>query len=78
MRLVKWKNLWNWSREEGGTTRLHLTESEGLTGTTLCGRTFPRSKGYPTAVRYCKACVRKSKFSAEQLRSLELVPSAEE
>jgi hypothetical protein len=78
MRTVKWKNLWNWSSEEGGTTRLHLTEGEGLSGTTLCGRKFPRHKGYPTAVHYCKACVKKSKFTSEQLRTLESVPSAEE
>lgn len=78
MRLVKWKNLWNWTSEEGGTTRLHLTSSEGLSGTTLCGREFPRCKGYPTAVRYCKVCVKKSKLTYEQLRAFEHVPSAEE
>jgi hypothetical protein len=78
MRTVKWKNLWNWSSEEGGTTRLHLTNDEGLSGTTLCGREFPRRKGYPTAVHYCKACIKKSKLTSEQLRALESVPSAEE
>lgn len=75
MRTVKWKNLWNYTQEEGGTTRLHLTSSEGLTGKTLCGREYPRNKGYPTAVRYCKTCVKKSKLTFEQVRALEQVPS---
>jgi hypothetical protein len=78
MRTVKWRNIWNWTSEEGGTTRLHLTNSEGLSGSTLCGREFPRRKGYPTAVRYCKACVKKSKLTYEQIRALDSVPSAEE
>jgi len=77
MRTVKWKNLWNWTIEEGGTTRLHMTNSDGLSGTTLCGREFPRTKGYPTAVRYCKTCVKKSKLTYDQIRMLESVPSAE-
>ena len=76
MRLVKWKNLWNYMSEEGGTTRLHLTESDTLTGTTLCGREYPRCKGYPTAVHYCKVCVKKSKLTSDQLRGLEYVPNA--
>jgi len=77
MRTVKWKNLWNWTSEEGGTTRLHLTTSVGASGTTLCGREFPRAKGYPTAVRYCKSCVKKSKLTYDQIRTLESVPSVE-
>ncbi len=77
MRLVAWKNLWNWSCEEGGTTRLHLTNDEGLAGKTLCGREYPRAKGYPTAVRYCKTCVRKSSLTAAQLNALDEVPSDE-
>jgi hypothetical protein len=78
MRKVKWRNVWNWSQEEGGTTRLHLTISEGLSGTTLCGREFPRQKGYPTAVRICKSCARMSGLTPEQIRAFESVPSAEE
>ena len=77
-RSVKWRNLWNWTSEEGGTTRMHLTGSEGLSGTTLCGREFPDSKGYPTAVRYCKTCVKKSKMTVEQIKELEYVPSSAE
>ena len=78
MKTVKWRNVWNWTSEEGGTTRLHLTTSEGLEGTTLCGREFPRRKGYPTAVRYCKACVKKSELTNEQILTLEEVPSADD
>ncbi len=78
MRLVAWKNLWNWTQEEGGTTRLHLTEAEGLAGKTLCGREFPRRKGFPFSTRYCKVCVRKSKLKLAQLRALEYVPSADD
>lgn len=77
MRTVKWRNVWNWTGEEGGTTRLHLTDSEGVAGTTLCGRDFPHAKGYPTAVRYCKTCVKRSKLTYEQIRVLESVPSSE-
>lgn len=76
MRTVKWKNLWNWTSEEGGTTRLHLTNDEGLAGKTLCGREYPSAKGYPTAARYCKMCVKKSKLTYDQIRTLDSVPSA--
>jgi hypothetical protein len=75
---VKWRNVWNWTGEEGGTTRLHLTNDSGFTGRTLCGREFPARKGYPTAVRYCKICIRKSGLSFQQIRELEDVPDAED
>lgn len=78
MRKVKWCNVWNWTQEEGGTTRLHLTNDGGLEGKTLCGRTYPRCKGYPVAVRYCKTCVKKSKLTYDQIFALDLVPSATE
>jgi len=78
MRLVKWRNVWNWTSEEGGTSRLHITNSEALSGTTLCGREFPRRKGYPTAVRYCKTCIKKSRLSSDQIKTLDLVPNAED
>lgn len=75
MRLVKWQTTMNFSIDGGGTTRLHLTEALGLTGQTLCGRTFPVEKGWPTAVRYCKTCVQKSGLTPAQLRDLnEYVP----
>jgi hypothetical protein len=76
MRKVKWKNLWNWTGEEGGTTRLHLTDSDELSGKTLCGRKFPRCKGYPSAVRYCKTCVKKSKLTYDQIYALSFVANA--
>ena len=75
MKKVAWKNLWNWRAEEGGTTRLHLTESETLAGSTLCGRTFPRNKGYPTAVSYCKQCVKKSGMAVKDIQALGYVDS---
>lgn len=73
MRTVKWRNVWNWTGEEGGTTRLHLTADDGLSGKTLCGRDYPRRKGYPTAVHYCKTCVKKSGRSSIELAALECV-----
>jgi phage terminase large subunit GpA-like protein len=78
MRKVKWCNVWNWSQEEGGVTRVHLTKSEGLSGTTLCGRAFPSRKGHPTAAHYCKACLRGTGLTLIQLRALDSVPSADE
>ena len=79
MRLVKWQTTMNYSLDGGGTTRLHLTEAEGLTGKTLCGRIFPTEKGWPTAVRYCKTCVRKSGMTAAELRDLnDFVPQTVE
>lgn len=75
LRTVKWKNLWNYTAEEGGTTRLHLTAAEGTTGKTLCGRDYPRNKGFPTAVRYCKTCVKKSHLTYAEINALEDVPS---
>ena len=78
MRLVKWQTTMNYSLDGGGTTRLHLTEAEGLAGKTLCGREFLARKGWPTAVRYCKTCVRKAALDRAALAGLEEVPSAEE
>ena len=78
MKKVKWRNVWNWSSEEGGTTRLHLTESNELSGSTLCGREYPRRKGYPTAVRYCKTCVKKSSLTYDQIHTLGFIPNTEE
>lgn len=58
-RRVAWANVWNWasSLESGFASLVHLTESEGLSGVTLCGRTFPRAKGYPSYHKYCKRCM---------------------
>lgn len=78
MLTVKWRNTWNWSSAEGGTTRLHLTKDTTLSGITLCGREYPRCKGYPTAIRYCKTCIKKSKLSYEEIRTLDSVANSED
>lgn len=60
MKQVVWSNVWNWTHSGGHGSRVHLTESEGLAGTTLCGKEFPRSKGHPIAVYMCKRCMKKA------------------
>jgi len=78
MRTVKWMTTMNYSIDGGGgTTRLHLTESEGLQGRTLCGRNFPARKGWPTAARYCAVCLRKAGLDRDALAALSQVPSEE-
>ena len=75
-RLVIWQNLWNWTQEESGTTRIHITSAAGLSGKTLCGRPFPATKGYPVAVRFCKRCVtaaQRAGVSKESVRALAYV-----
>ena len=42
-----------------GTT-VHITESNAASGKTLCGREYPRDKGYPSVNRVCKICKRKA------------------
>lgn len=76
LRLVIWQNLWNWTLEEGGTTRIHITSAVGLSGKTLCGRPFPAAKGYPVAVRFCKRCTTaalRTGITKEQIRTLAYV-----
>ncbi len=59
LRSVAWVNVWNriGSLHHDTPGRLHLTASAGRAGQTLCGRDFPKDKGYTTAFRYCKRCV---------------------
>lgn len=73
LRRVAWQNLWNWTQEESGTTRFHLTDARGQSGKTLCGRSFPVEKGYPVSLRVCKRCAVKaaaSGYSREQMYRL--------
>jgi len=61
LRRVKWVGFWDRGMRElhtdVGTTE-HLTKETGLTGKTLCGREFPRDKGYASANRFCKRCLK--------------------
>ncbi len=61
--IVQWTNMWNEAaaahRDVG--TLAHLAEGNALTGTTLCGKTYPARKGYPSGLtRYCKRCMNKA------------------
>jgi hypothetical protein len=83
LRLVAWCNAWNRSAALHGDygSMNHLTESTGLSGVTLCGRTFPMDKGYPGNLgRTCKRCLNKA-YKAGQpkgfTKSLAFVPSTE-
>ena len=65
LRRVAWCNLWNRSLasdRDGIGTKFHLTADEGYTGKTLCGKTFPKDKGYPSTwgAGFCKRCLNKA------------------
>ena len=82
MRKVCWCNLWNRSAafHHDVGSRVHLTEAEGVTGKTLCGREFPADKGYPAHAHVCKRCVqiaRKRGYQRGFTLYLEFVPSRE-
>jgi hypothetical protein len=60
---VAWCNVWNRSLANDGDgygTKRHLTASEGVAGRTLCGKSFPADKGYPSTwgAGYCRRCVK--------------------
>ena len=83
MRQVAWCNMWNIARARDTDvgSRIHLTEAEGTTGKTLCGRTFPRRKGCPACANYCRRCfgiARKTGTTLAALDTLEWVPDVEE
>lgn len=49
LRKVEWVNSWDEiraSNADGYGTKAHLTQSLELEGKTLCGKAFPRWKGY--------------------------------
>lgn len=82
MRKVCWCNIWNsaaaYHSDVG--SRVHLTEAEGLTGKTLCGKSFPADKGYPAHAQLCKRCVRIARNKGCQQgfsQNLDYVPSKE-
>jgi len=78
LRQVVWSNLWNWTHSGGHGSRVHLTENAGISGTTLCGKDFPRVKGHPIAAYMCKRCMKKAKLTIPEINKLPFVASAEE
>ena len=60
LKKVAWCNLWNYARamDTDGGSLIHLTQQNGPTGTTLCGRHYPADKGSPACTRLCKRCRR--------------------
>lgn len=81
IRTVKWCNTWNRARAydtDGAGTKTHLTASAGVAGQTLCGKTFPKDKGYPSSwgAGTCKKCLKKSGLTS--IAGLASVPSVED
>ena len=70
MRKVAWSNVWNWTHSGGHGSRVHLTNDDGLVGTTLCGKPFPRCKGHPIYVLACKRCLKKAGITSADIRTL--------
>lgn len=61
MRTVSWRNIWNWTaKADGYGSRTHLTESEGPSGKTLCGREFPAERGHSSSWHFCRRCLNKA------------------
>lgn len=79
---VAWCNVWNRSaasHRDGAGTRLHLTDSASVRGKTLCGKTFPADKGYPSWTRACQSCLKKARAAGvTTTRDLPWVRSVEE
>ena len=78
MKKVAWSNLWNWTNSGGHGSRVHLTNDEGLAGTTLCGKDFPRRKGSPVYGLMCKRCWKKAKITTGELNVLPFSPNTNE
>ena len=65
LRVVAWTSVWNYTgglHRDGAGSRIHLTETAGLAGKTLCGRDFPSAKGYPSPTRRCSHCLRMARL----------------
>lgn len=85
LRLVAWTNIWNRSaavNSDGHGTKHHVTSEAGYSGKTLCGRTFPEDKGYPSTwgAGVCKRCANRAYamgFEKGFTRGLKSVPSIE-
>ena len=81
LRRVQWVNLWQRGYQElhGDVgSRVHLTQSEGPSGKTLCGREFPADKGYYSPHKWCKVCVNKAYklgFQKGFTKGIDYVPS---
>lgn len=78
LRRVAWCNLWNIARAndtDGMGSRWHLTTSPGLSGRTLCGKSFPAVKGYPSVWRACRRCQRIAQQRGLVDDELPIVPS---
>jgi len=77
LRIVAWTNTWNRAAANHGDygSLMHLTEG-GISGKTLCGRTYPASKGHPFSPKLCKRC--RAKVQSVDLKSLVWVPSRED
>lgn len=78
VRKVLWSNVWNWTHSGGIASRVHLTADAGLTGKTLCGKSFPAAKGCPSGYKGCKACWKKAGITAAEYQALGYVPSSED
>ena len=86
LRKVEWVNSWDEiraSNTDGYGTKVHLTDSPQLEGRTLCGKTFPQWKGYPSnwGNGICKRCLNKALkmgFEKDVLASLDWVESKSE
>lgn len=77
LRYVTWRNDTN-RHAESGTSRVHLTESTGLSGETLCGRKFPRYKGNANAGHICRVCKQKAQKSEAETLELAWVPCGDD
>lgn len=81
LRKVAWCNVWNRARAndtDGVGSLTHLTASTGVAGDTLCGKSFPRDKGFPSTYRFCKRCLNRAYklgYAKGFTRQLESVPS---
>jgi hypothetical protein len=84
MRIVIWCNDWNFiaaSNNDGYGSKSHLTNQDGTSGKTLCGKSFPHSKGFPSSTGFCKTCLNlayRKGYCAESVKTLEEVPSIQE
>lgn len=81
LRVVAWTNIWDRGaalHSDVGSL-IHLTETEGVTGKTLCGREFPADKGHPATGRVCKRCwnIAKKRELKVDIKQADWVPSRE-
>ncbi len=80
LRRVQWVNVWQHVQSFSGDagTRAHLTSESGLSGKTLCGRSYPADKGFYSPHKYCKRCVKRAYalgFGKGFTKNIDFVPS---